>query len=275
VNTARAEAHSPRAAIWDNASLSRDRPMPTITDTAICIRRWDFSETSQTVSLFTRDHGVVRGIAKGAKRAKGQFSGGIDLLTRGEVIAIFKPGSDLATITAWNLTQSYGSVRTSLAANRAGLYMVDLVHHVVLDHDAHAALFDGLARALEALERAEAADIALLRFQWLLLSEAGYHPILDRDAETGQPLPEGANSLGFSVKAGGVVCDTGAADRWRARRETIDLLRAVAARAPTPAAPAVVERANRLLAAYIREVLGEEPASMRWAFASRSIAPRL
>ena len=44
--------------------------MPIIADTAICIRCWDFSETSQTVSLVTREHGVVRGLAKGAKREK-------------------------------------------------------------------------------------------------------------------------------------------------------------------------------------------------------------
>ena len=42
--------------------------MPTISDYAICIRRWDFSETSQTVSLFTRESGIIRGLAKGAKR---------------------------------------------------------------------------------------------------------------------------------------------------------------------------------------------------------------
>ena len=72
--------------------------MPIIADTAICIRCWDFSETSQTVSLFTREHGVVRGLAKGAKREKGGFSGGLDVLTRGEMIASVKPGRDLAAI---------------------------------------------------------------------------------------------------------------------------------------------------------------------------------
>ena len=49
--------------------------MHTLKDTAICIRRWDFSETSQTVSLLTREHGILRGLAKGAKREKGTFSG--------------------------------------------------------------------------------------------------------------------------------------------------------------------------------------------------------
>src|SRR5690606_40070296 len=81
--------------------------MPTITDNAVCIRRWDFSETSQTVSLFTREHGILRGIAKGAKREKGNFSGGLDILTRGEVVAILKPGRELATLTAWQLQEIY------------------------------------------------------------------------------------------------------------------------------------------------------------------------
>ena len=67
--------------------------MPTITDNAVCIRRWDYAETSQTVSLFLREHGIIRGIAKGAKREKGAFSGGIDLLTRGQVVAMFRQRS--------------------------------------------------------------------------------------------------------------------------------------------------------------------------------------
>ena len=39
--------------------------MGTIHDQGVCIRHWDFSETSQTVSLFGRSLGVVRGLAKG------------------------------------------------------------------------------------------------------------------------------------------------------------------------------------------------------------------
>ena len=77
--------------------------MPTITEQAICIRQWDFSETSQTVSLFGRDTGVFRGIAKGSRRPKSNFSGGLDLLTLGDVVSIIKPGRDLATITEWGL----------------------------------------------------------------------------------------------------------------------------------------------------------------------------
>ena len=70
--------------------------MATVTDKALCIRQWDFSETSQTVSLFARDIGLFRAIAKGSRRPKSRFSGGIDLLTMGDVVAIIKPGRDLS-----------------------------------------------------------------------------------------------------------------------------------------------------------------------------------
>ncbi len=241
--------------------------MPTIIDTALCIRRWDFSETSQTVSLFTREHGVIRGLAKGAKREKGRFSGGLDVLTTGQVVAIVKPGRDLATITEWHLQETHRAVRQSLEANRAALYMVDLVHHMLTGHDPHPRLFDALTQSLERLEVDGEADIALLLMQWTVLDETGYRPVLDRDAETREELPDGAPTLAFSPRAGGVVHDSEGPDRWRVRRTTIELLRKAAANEPLDGLDAEgIRRANRLLAAYCREIIGSELPTMQWAF---------
>lgn len=238
--------------------------MPTITDTAICIRRWDYSEFSQTVSLFGRDHGITRGLVKGAKRARGSFSGGLDLLTCGEVVAIIKPGRDLATVTQWHLLETYPALRQRLDANRAGLYMADLIHLMLVEHDPHPALFEALRTALGNLDDAPR---TLLGFQWKLLCETGYRPRLDTDAQTGRALPQEGPNLAFSPSAGGAVADTGAADRWRVRRRTIDLIRAIAAGKPCGGEDRkLVEHANRLLAAYIRELLGNEPKTTRWAF---------
>lgn len=237
--------------------------MPTVTDNAICIRRWDYSETSQTVSLFLRNHGIVRGIVKGAKRAGGGFDGGVDLLTHGQVVAIVKPSRDLATVTAWHVLEIFRPLREHVGANRAGLYMVDLVHHMLNEHDPHPRLFDALRDALAKLDLTDRHGHTLLEWTWVLLCETGYKPQLDRDAETGGPLPQRTPTLAFSATAGGVVADTGGADRWRVRRETVDLLRQVAAGQAASASP---DRANRLLAFYIRALLGREPNSMRWIF---------
>lgn len=235
--------------------------MPTITDTAICLRRWEFSETSQTVCLFTREHGVLRGLAKGARRERGKFSGGFELLTRGEIVAIVKPGRDLATLTEWHLAALHRAARTSLAANRAALFMTDLVLHLVTDHDPHPRLYDAMVRALEDLTEPAT---SLLRFQWAALAECGYQPELDRDAETGHALPD-ADVLAFSAEHGGLIADLDAPRSWRMRRSTVDVLRSLAR--DEPIADAVsIDRANRLLAVYARELVGRDLPTITWSF---------
>src|SRR3954470_17802032 len=87
-----------------------------LTDEGICLRVTDFSETSQIVGMFTRHHGLVPLIAKGAKRAskRNVMSGPIDLLTSGELVFVpakdnpgehgrGKPGPPLGTLAGWNL----------------------------------------------------------------------------------------------------------------------------------------------------------------------------
>ncbi len=253
-------------------STLNSKCLPSITDQAIVIRRWDFSETSQTVSVLTREHGIIRGLAKGAKREKGDFSGGLDLLTEGEIVAIVKPGRDLSTLTAWHLQRVHRSLHENLPANRAAMYMADLIHHMLIDHDPHPAVFDALSAALARIDDdASHTEAALLGLQWATLCEAGYQPELERDARSGEALAADRATLAFSAASGGVVndVDESGTDRWRVRRETIELLRELAggvSRTGTPHDVERLRRANRLLASYAREIIGSEPAALRWAF---------
>ncbi len=222
--------------------------MPTITDEAVCIRHWDFSETSQTVSLFTRSGGLLRGLAKGSKRPKARFSGGIELLTRGKITAIVKASSDLATLTEWDLEEIFPGLVRRLDAYYASMYFIDLIGHLVVVDDPHPRLFEMLVHSLRVLNGGAvggggAMEMVvpgqMLQFQWALLCETGYQPILDRDAETGAALVDGdgflrVKTLAFSRSAGGTVADTGAGDRWRVRGETVHLLREVEAAWATP-----------------------------------------
>jgi DNA repair protein RecO (recombination protein O) len=252
--------------------------MPTRKDEAVCIRQWDWSETSQTVSLFGRESGVLRAVAKGAKRERGPFSGGLEVLTRGEMIAISKAPPAMATLTAWDLRETFGAVRQSLGAFRAGMYLVDLVHHAVTDADPHPALFDALVSALRALGVGDAAPArreseAVLRFEWATLSETGYRPELHRDVAGGGGGLVDSPTYAFSPRLGGLTADTGLADVWRVRSETVRVLRAIDA-GGEEAGPegcgglsafptGSVARASLLLAHYLREILGREPPAMR------------
>lgn len=242
--------------------------MPTLVDMAICVRQWDWSETSQTVSLFSREHGVIRAIAKGSRRADGRFSGGLEVPTLGEIVAIVKSGPVLGTLTAWDLRETFPAMRRSLSAFYAGMYAVDLVHHVLQERDPHPALFDALLGALRSLGSDAPGDtLAAVRLQWAALEETGFRPDLERDALAAGPLPPSpvytfAPALGGFTADGGRRADTDGARPWRVRAETLGVLRWLADRAgDAPPGPEAVLRAGRLLAAYFREILGRDLAS--------------
>src|SRR3712207_7995583 len=56
----------PRSTLFPYTTLFRS--MPLVRDRCICLRRTEYSETSQILTLFAREHGIVRAIAKGAHR---------------------------------------------------------------------------------------------------------------------------------------------------------------------------------------------------------------
>lgn len=239
--------------------------MPTIKDEAICLRKYDWSETSQIVVLLTDGHGKVSAAAKGAKRQTpstlAKFSGGVDLLAAGQAIFITRPAVELATLTEWDLTDAHWHLRQHWPAYQLAMYAADLVHHMLTDHDPHDGTFAALGAFLRELADTDGREAALLRFQWAVIDDLGYRPVLDRDAQTGGPLDEAAQTLAFGAAAGGLVADTGAPDRWRVRRATVTALRAVAQQQMSDDADAIA-RANRLLCAYCRFMLDRHLPTM-------------
>ncbi len=255
--------------------------MPAEHDDALVLRVWDWSETSQTASVLTRVHGVIRGLAKGSRRPKAPYSGGLELLTIGQVGFIHRPSSELSLITEWDLSESFPVLHASLACHYAGLYIADLLHHLLLPRDPHPEVFDAALVALRALHAPSDVFGVLAQFQFALLSHTGYRP------ELGE-LPGANSTVAFHPRLGrfmsadqapeGDANASSTGPAWRVRGSTLAALHAIAARidsagaaglggpAPSniagntpavspPLEPAVERRAARLLAAYLRSLL--------------------
>lgn len=255
------------------ASIPYALPVPAVADDAVCIRHWDWSETSQTISLFTRTHGLIRGIAKGSKREKAPFSGGVELLTRGQAMFILRPSADLVNITAWDLQELFPAARASLSTFYSAMYLADLVQHALHDRDPHPALYGHFLRNLRALGSPDANARAVLDFQWATLVECGYKPELDHDIASGSALAQ-ARTYAFSPRLGGFTADHGSPDggpAWRVRSETLEILRALGRGEQPAPPPSTTDRAARLLAAYFREILGRELPSAASLFGELAV----
>ena len=240
--------------------------MARVKDDAIVLRRWEFSETSQTVLLFSQSHGLVRGLAKGALRPNGSFGGGFEPMTAGHASWVTKDGRDLATLTEWHVEEVWWPLRQSLEGLRHALWGVDMVGRMVAEHDPHPEVYDALHELLSALNEGASVDAAMVQFQWVLLEVTGHRPVVDRDVRTGEPLPDDAQMLFFSVRDGGLSLGEGPGD-LRVCMETARALTAVGA----GARPDMLEaddqrRCARLLAACARGLIGDETAALHWLY---------
>lgn len=253
----------------------------------MCVRHWDWSETSQTVSLMTREHGLIRCLAKGSKREKAPFSGGVEIATLGDLVAIIRPNSELVLLTAWDLIEPMHLVRQELARYHAAMYVIDLIPRLINDHDPHPRIYDALVTALRSLAdpswctSPQQIQALLAWYQWQLLEFTGARPELDADVVSGGALVDDAGVYGFSAVHGGLTADPGGhggggvgggslSGVWRVRRSTVDLMRQLRngcdERDLAPQALRQLGRLGALLASYIRSLIGSEVHSGRWVY---------
>src|SRR5262249_1369504 len=112
--------------------------MAMVRDRCICLRKVEYSETSQILALFSRAHGLRRVIAKGAHRTTkagaSKFGGGIDLLDVADAVFTLAPDKELATLCEWTLRDGHLSLRRDLRAVYLGLYAAELVAMLFEEH---------------------------------------------------------------------------------------------------------------------------------------------
>ena len=179
--------------------------MPIVRDHAVVIGRLDYSESSQVVVLFARDHGKIRAIAKGIKRStKTRFAPGIDLLDVGQVVVSSRQerSASLATLREWKETRSTLALREKIFRIQAGQYAAEITGHLTEDWDPHPSLFDHLTATLTTLLAADEPIGAVVSYQRTLLKEIGSLPRFDACAVCGRL----EDLIFFSSFEGGMLC---------------------------------------------------------------------
>src|ERR1700752_5074481 len=158
--------------------------------TALVLRTTDFSETSRIATLWTREFGKVRSLAKGGRRLKSNFETALDLLTVCSIVFLRKSSGGLDLLTEAQVVRRFPRLRTDLAALYAAYYVAELLADWTEDYDPHPIVFDEALAALDSLgaEGAPATGLRLARFELVLLRELGYSPTLDRCAVCSRDL---------------------------------------------------------------------------------------
>lgn len=173
---------------------------------ALVLRVVEFSETSCVVTLFTREFGKVRALAKGARRLKGPFESALDLLAQCRIVFLRKSSESLDLLTEAKLERRFRAADRDLSSLYAGYYVAELLNELTDDADPHPELFDVASETLSALASGGTATSALiLRFELMALRMLGHLPSLDACVDCGQAAPK-TGRVSFGLLAGGVLC---------------------------------------------------------------------
>lgn len=193
---------------------------------ALVLRTVDFSETSSVVTLFTREHGLVSALAKGARRPKSPFEVALDLAALCRVVFIPKPSDALALLTEAKLERRYRGADRGLAALYGGYYLIELLRELVGPHDPQPPLFDDAEATLDAMASGGHIAHEVIRFELSALRWLGHACTFTTCAETGVAV-DLAGRVPFGLLAGGVLSPertTGKSHVIQVRGEILRLL---------------------------------------------------
>jgi DNA repair protein RecO (recombination protein O) len=161
---------------------------------AYVLHRYDWSESSLILEVFTRHHGRIALVAKGAKRPSSSFRP--VLLPLQMLHVAFGGDADIRTLKSaeWQ----GGHVMPTGDALLSGLYLNELLLTLLARDDPHPGLFDVYANVVRVLasEHDEALQATLRTYELLLLREIGLLPQLDVQTMTlGALRPDDRYSL--------------------------------------------------------------------------------
>ena len=184
--------------------------MAIVTTEGIVLKTHALGDTSRIVTAYTRDHGLRKFVAKGARKAPSRFGYALEPLSRSRFVFYQKPDRDLHLLSKAEVIEATGSRLSDLTRLAHAQASLELVDRLVWGEEPHPRLYALLVQALDGCVRAPvvALPAVTLAFQLQMAGELGYRPRLDQCAIDGRPVSQ---RRVFSPGRGGLLCDSCAA----------------------------------------------------------------
>lgn len=223
---------------------------------AFVLHGYPYRETSLLIDAFTRTHGRLSLVARGARRPRSSLRG---------VLLAFQP-----IALSWF---GKGEVRTLARAEwigglpllkgealLCGFYLNELLLRLLPREDPHDALFQRYHEALAGLARGTASAPVLRAFEKSLLKELGYAMTLDHDVATGREI-DPRSVYAFDPERGPIERNGApGVDVQLGGQTLIDIARDDYSR------PATLQEAKALMRMLIGRRLGPVPLNSRRIF---------
>ena len=177
-------------------------PLRTYRAEALVLRSAPLGEADLLVTLFTREAGKVRAVAKGARRSTAKLVGHLEPLTVTSLA--LSRGRNLDVISQAETLNNFIPLKTNLTAVSKGLQVAELVDGFGSEASPNEPLYQLALSTLSAIGQAPEDELPLLHFQLHLLAVSGLMPELQNCVECRREIEPDRHR--YSADAGGVFC---------------------------------------------------------------------
>ena len=179
---------------------------------AVNLKSYSISEADKIIVMYSKEKGIVKGIARGIKKPSNKLGAGrMELLSANSMV--LSRGRNFDTICQAEAVNTFFDLRKDINKMFYAMYCAEIAANFGREHDPDSEavynLLYGLLDTVSRAEKKEQAMLAVLRFQLKIMDITGYTLEL-KECVKCRKTPE-KNEVYFSAAEGGILCGACAA----------------------------------------------------------------
>lgn len=148
-----------------------------INTSAVVLRSFPYGETSIIARCYTKDHGKVSLIVKGARRKKSPMAAYFQSMNYLDIVYYYRETRSLQSVSKATFVEIWSELNQDLKKIVYGLAVIELTEKTNTENDPHPELFDELVAVLKAFNSSELRlNLIFWYFQIKLLTILGFKP---------------------------------------------------------------------------------------------------
>jgi len=171
---------------------------------AIVLGQRDFGEADKIITLYTKEFGKLRAVAKGVRRVKSKFGSSTELFSHNDLMLYMQPKRDLYIITGSNIIRTHKELRENFDSFVTGSYVAELVDKLTEPEERNRHLFSLILETFHQIPKQDR-DTIIAIFVTKFLANAGYKLDLEKCVFCEKPISP-IQGKKLSVQQGGVLC---------------------------------------------------------------------
>lgn len=176
-----------------------------VTD-AINLKSYNLSESDKIIVMYSKDKGLIRGVAKGVKKPKSKLGARMDLLVANTLM--LHKGKNLDTICQADVLNTFNKTRQDIDKIFYSMYVTEVISNFGIEEDpASENIYNLLYKALDSVSSAQnkvEIFIAVIKFQLKMMIESGFSIEFDECLNCHRAVEE--ETMYFVPQFGGIVC---------------------------------------------------------------------